>query len=155
MGLNKLELGSGKRPHKGYLTVDIEPYSHADFIGDFRNMSFNNLDEIRSHHLFEHFGRDESMKILNLWNSWLKVGGTLIIETPDFQEICRNFDKDHYWMTRHTYGSQESDWAYHKDGWWQEKFEQVLPLHGFKIISFQKNCSRKILPNILVVAQKT
>lgn len=157
MGL-KLEIGSGKRPHKGYTTIDIEPHSNANYVGDFREMAFWGVEEIRSHHLLEHFSRDESVKVLALWREWLKPGGTLIVETPDFEYICKEFaekPKDvHYWLTRHAYGSQEAGWAFHRDGWYEEKFRQVLPEVGFEIIEVKRNVTRGYLPNILVIAKK-
>lgn len=149
-----LEFGSGKRPHKGYKTIDIESYSGADIIGDFRTMTFEDVEEIRAHHLLEHFSRHEGETVLSLWRSWLKWGGTLIVETPDFEGICQNFSKDKYWMARHAYGSQEAEWAFHKDAYYEDKFRQILPKLGFEIISITKSVSRKILPNITVICKK-
>lgn len=150
----RLDIGSGEKPHKGYKTIDIEEYAHPDYLGDFRLMSFKDVDEIRSHHLLEHFTRDEGIRVLKLWHSWLRTGGQLIVETPDFEYICKDFTVDPYWMTRHAYGSQEAEWAVHKDGWYEAKFRQVLPDVGYGILQIKRNKSRKILPNILVVAIK-
>lgn len=150
----RLEIGSGRMPHKGYETIDVEAYANPTYLGDFRKMNFSEVEEIRSHHLLEHFGRQEGEEVLKLWYSWLKPQGVLIVETPDFEEICRQWDVNHYWMTRHAFGSQEQDWAFHRDGWYEEKFKEVLPRLGFEIVSIQKSKSRKILPNILVVAKK-
>ena len=150
----KLEIGAGKKHHAGYKSIDIESYAKPDYLGDFRTMKFKDVEEIRSHHLLEHFGRIEAEGVLRLWHSWLKPEGTLIVETPDFKGICDNFRKDKYWMTRHAYGSQERDWAFHRDGWYEEKFKEVLPRIGFEIMGIKKSVSRKILPNITVVARK-
>jgi predicted SAM-dependent methyltransferase len=153
-----LELGSGKRPHKGFKTVDIEPSNHPDIVGDFRTMSFKDVDVIRAHHLLEHFSRLEACVVLSQWRDWLKPDGMLIVETPDFEYICKGFAeqdaKGKYWFTRHAYGSQESDWAFHRDGYYQSKFEEMLPRLGFKILSIKRSISRMYLPNITVVAQK-
>jgi len=155
----KIEIGVGKRHHSGYETIDVEAYANPTYLGDFRTMHFENLDEIRSHHLFEHFNRKESLEVLKLWNSWLKLGGTLIIETPDFEGICKSFsettdESKRYWLCRHSSGSQEADWSYHRDGWWEQKFRDTLPKYGFQINSISKSCSRKYLPNITVLATK-
>ena len=154
MTTKKLEIGSGRRPHKGYETIDVEAYAKPDHLGDFRKMVFEDVDEIRSHHLLEHFGREEGLSILKRWHSWLKKGGILIVETPDFQGICNHFHTDKYWMARHAYGSQEQPWAFHKDAWYEDKFKEVLPKLGFEILSITFSKSRKILPNITVVAKK-
>lgn len=163
----RLEIGCGLKPHAGFKTIDVEEYAHPDYLGDFRTMSFKDIEEIRCHHLLEHFGRKEAIDVLKLWYSWLAKGGCLIIETPDFKGICEDFiktwdldisqrkiDKRRYWLSRHAYGSQEQTWAYHKDAWWEEKFKSILPQLGFKILGFRLDKSRAILPNILVVAEK-
>lgn len=154
MSFDKIEIGCGKRPHKGYTTIDVEEYANPDIVGDFRKMTFHNVEVIRAHHLLEHFSRDESLDVLKTWHRWLKEDGTLIVETPDFQGICENFSKDPYWMTRHAFGSQEQDWAFHRDGWYEAKFRQILPEIGFEVVDIQRNVSRKILPNITVTAKK-
>lgn len=160
----KLEIGSGKHPHQGYNTIDIEASNNPNIVGDFRTMDFKDIEEIRSQHLLEHFSREEGIKVLKLWHKWLKIGGTLIIETPDFEEICNKFKTDKYWMARHAYGSQEAEWAYHRDAWYEDKFREILPQIGFEITLIDKRTSkviikspkkeRHILPNILVIAVK-
>lgn len=151
----RLNIGCGNRYRSTYTNIDIEPKYKPDILGDFRTMEFKDIDSILAEHILEHFGRDEAIEVLKLWYSWLKPGGHLHIETPDFGLICRDFAKNKHWMTRHAYGSQESDWAYHKEGWYKEKFRKILPEIGFKIIGFKKpNNKRKILPNIKVLAQK-
>ncbi len=150
----KLEIGSGRRPHRGFLTVDVESYANPDILGDFRRMTFQDVEEIRAHHILEHFGREDGKKVLELWHSWLMPGGILTVETPDFEGICQEFLVDPYWMTRHAFGSQEAEWAYHRDGWYEAKFKQMLPKVGFEIQEIIKAKSRVILPNITVVAKK-
>jgi predicted SAM-dependent methyltransferase len=155
----KLEIGCGVRHHKGYKTIDIEPYANPDYLGDFRTMTFENIDEIRSHHLLEHFDRFEAWDVLKLWASWLKKGGVLLIETPDLEGICEEFLKrkhprNRYWLSRHLYGSQEKEWAFHKDAWWEDKFKAILPKCGFKVTDINKSASRVYLSNLTVRAIK-
>lgn len=150
----KILLGCRAKILKGYKNIDIENHPGVDIVTDFRTLTFHDLDEVRSHHLLEHFSREESFNVIRLWKSWLKVGGHLIIETPDFEGICQNFNKDKYWMARHSEGSQEAEWAFHRSCWWQEKFEKILSELGFEILEIRKSVSRKILPNITVIAKK-
>jgi SAM-dependent methyltransferase len=155
----KIEIGSGRKPHKGYDTIDVESYANPTYLGDFRTMKFENLDEIRNHHLFEHFNRAEAIEVLKLWYSWLRPEGILIIETPDIEGISEMFlshknNRIRDWLIRHLYGSQEADWAYHRDGWYEDKFRGLLPKLGFTILEVRKSKSRQILPNITIVAKK-
>ena len=162
MGL-RLNIGCGQRHRAGYTTIDIKAKYKPDIVGDFRTMEFEDVDLILAEHLLEHFGRDEGIDILKLWYKWLNPGGHLHIETPDFEEICKDFSKNKYWMARHAYGSQDergrdivetAEWAYHRDAWYEEKFRKVLPDIGFKVLGFKRNHTRIILPNIKVLAQK-
>lgn len=154
----KLNIGSGKRPYTGYKTIDIEPDNKPDIVGDFRTMTFEDVEEIRAEHILEHFSREESFEVLMLWKRWLKPGGKMIIETPDVEGICAAFaDADagrRYWLTRHLYGSQEADWAFHRDGWYESKFKGVCTDLGLKLLEVHKGVSRGYLPNIKVVIQK-
>ncbi len=154
MIVEKLEIGCGRKSHKGYKTIDVEAYAKPDYLGDFRTMNFKDVEVIRMHHVLEHFGREEGVKVLELIHSWLKVGGVFICETPDFEGICQDFSIDPYWMTRHAFGSQEQDWAFHKNGWYESKYRDVFPRVGFIVEGIIKSKSRKILPNITVTAIK-
>ena len=155
----RLEIGCGRKPLRGFKHIDIEAYANPDFLGDFRTMSFSDVEEIQSHHLLEHFGREEAIKVLELWKSWLKVGGKLVVTTPDFEGICEEFGKVKdpkrmYWLCRHAYGSQEADWSYHRNGWWEDKLRSTFESTGFSVLSIRKFVSRGYLPNITVEAIK-
>jgi hypothetical protein len=84
-------------------------------------------------------------------------------------------------LLRHIFGSHETDWAYHKDGWGELKFRFILEQFGFehveceKILAYHswlrprrlggvvnrmplekiKDLSGDRLPNILVKARKS
>lgn len=166
----RLNIGSGNSYKKGFTNIDIEERYKPDVVADFRTLKYSGVEMIEARHILEHFSRDEAFIILKKWYYWLKKGGTLLIEVPDFEEICNRFvygrtegsaTGDKNWLVRHAYGSQEADWAFHKDGWWKEKFEKILPEVGFKIILIKSTKSRvrdgnrKIaLPNLTVGAEK-
>jgi len=186
----KLHLGCGRRYLRGYINIDLPPEKQelmkakADVYKDIRNLEYseNSIDEIRNHHLLEHFTRQEAIKLLLQWRGWLKPGGFLVVETPDFEESAKlflNADlKTKFKIARHIFGSHESDWAIHRDFWTKEKFEFVLTKLGFEIVSIKQFNSvlgripktsflikkflpqkiRKIfaddLPNILIKAKK-
>jgi predicted SAM-dependent methyltransferase len=157
--MRKIEIGCGRKPLKGYETIDIEPYSNANHIGDFRQMHFEDVYEIQTHHLFEHFGRNEAPEILRLWNSWLMPKGRIVIEVPDFEGICSRFteetdEKKRYWLCRHAFGSQEADWAYHKTGYYESSLTSLLSTCGFRVLKVFRKDSRVYLPNLIMEAEK-
>jgi len=88
----KLHLGCGGKYLEGYVNIDFPSNEKtiakvkADLYQDIRELEYKDgsIEEIRSHHLFEHFSRVEALKLLLKWQRWLKIEGKLIIETPDF-----------------------------------------------------------------------
>ena len=143
----KLHIGCGEEYLDGYVNIDHPPSEHtvmkvkADIYADIATLDFpeNSIDEVRSHHLFEHFTRPHALRLLFKWRRWLKPGGTLVIETPDFENCARAYVfavtyKRKMELGRHIFGSQEAAWANHLDFWDKEKFRYVLKKAGFKKI---------------------
>ncbi len=141
----KLHLGCGEKYLEGYVNIDFPEGEHTvmkpkvDIKADIRTLSYpeNSVDEIRSHHMFEHFTRAEVLKLLTRWRSWLKSGGVLVIETPDFATSSRFYLnttslKRRAQLARHIIGSQEAGWAIHKDLWDKPKFSFILKKMGFE-----------------------
>lgn len=140
----KLHLGCGEKYLEGYVNIDFPDTEQsviktkADVFSNMHDLSYpeGSVDEIRSHHLFEHFSRAEALKLLTRWRSWLKPDGVLVIETPDFTTSASFFlasasRKRKYQLSRHIFGSEEAGWATHKDFWDKEKFQFVLKELGF------------------------
>ena len=105
----------------------------ADKYEDIRKLvySSNSIDEIRLHHVFEHFPRTIALALLCRWRDWLKPGGLLRIETPDAMASFKamispfiSFDSKQQVM-RNLFGSHEATWAVHWDGWYKEKLEVI------------------------------
>lgn len=158
--LVKLHLGCQNNYLEGYVNVDLPPSEQtvervrADIYQDVRRLSYpdNIVDEIRSHHLLEHFSRQEALLLLARWHRWLKKGGLLVVETPDFQTSVKKFMEaknmeDRFPFGRHIFGSQEASWAQHQDFWYEDKFRYVLSLLGYNDFHFEKfsnNLEQKI-----------
>ena len=88
----KLNVGCGDIILPDYINVDLyNPL--ADVKGDASKLEFDDgvADEIYASHLIEHFDFREGFKVLEEWKRVLKVGGKLVLETPDFLESCRLF----------------------------------------------------------------
>lgn len=140
----KLHLGCGEQYFSGYVNIDYPPSEHAvmdvkaDYLADITKLDFpeNSVDEIRLHHVFEHFNRVTALAMLIKWHRWLKVDGVLHIETPDImgsaQALVSNADwKIKMGAIRHLAGDQSSPWAYHVDHWFAERYTHTLSKFGF------------------------
>ena len=146
----KLHLGCGSYYLDGYINIDLPADQHTvskpktDLIADFRTLKYEpgTVDEVRCHHVFEHFTRAEALKLLLVWRRWLAIGGTLHIETPDFDTACWYYalsgKKARAEISRHVFGSQEAAWANHYDGWGKRKYTDVLTALGFTALQFKK-----------------
>ena len=141
----RLHLGCGKWHFDGYINIDYPPENHnvvtnlgADLYADITDLNFppQTVDEIRLHHVFEHFDRATALGLLIKWHEWLKVGGKLCIETPDLigsaKTLLSNASlKTKMGVVRHLAGDQADKWAFHTDHWFAERFEHTLSQLGF------------------------
>jgi glycosyltransferase involved in cell wall biosynthesis/predicted SAM-dependent methyltransferase len=146
----KLHLGCGETYFPGYLNIDspssqhtVQRTSKADLYADLRQLEYPtaSVQEIRSHHVFEHFDRVTALRLLMDWYGWLKSGGQVVIETPDFRRCAEEFVRsnspaEQHKLIRHLFGSQEASWAVHYDGWHQDKFQSTLTALGFQDLRF-------------------
>lgn len=164
----RLHLGCGQNHFDGYINIDYPPSEHniirvkADIYADIKSLDFpsESVDEIRLHHVFEHFNRGNALALLVRWHEWLKVGGKLHIETPDVlgsaKMLASNVSyKIKQGILRHIFGSHEADWAYHYDGWYEDKFRRILSSLGFEVTCHNSQWQREpYLANVEVFAIK-
>ena len=140
----KLHLGCGEQYFPGYVNIDYPPSEHAvmdvkaDYLADITKLEFpeNSVDEIRLHHVFEHFNRVTALAMLIKWHQWLNVDGLLHIETPDIMGSAEVLISNAPWRIktaaiRHLTGDQADKWAYHVDHWFGEKYIHTLSKLGF------------------------
>lgn len=143
----KLHLGCGERYLEGYINIDyplsnhsVQKTSVADQLIDLFELKYpaGSIDEIRLHHVFEHFSRAHSLAFLATWNRWLIIDGTLRIEVPDFYRTAKKATsmfaskKATYAGLRHLFGSQEAHWALHYVGYSKDILQDALTAFGFK-----------------------
>lgn len=155
----KLHLGCGEHYLKGYLNIDFPSLRHsvqkktvADKFADILKLNFppGSIEEIRLHHVFEHFPRAVACALLTGWHTWLENHGILRIEVPDLEKMFRNYN---CLAQRHIFGSQEASWAYHLCGYTTESIGDFLTRYGFGIKKIKKN-NWKGTANIEVFAVK-
>ena len=142
----KYHLGCGTQYKEGYVNIDNPPSEHsianvkADLYGDLITVPLESCEEIRSHHVFEHFNYMESLALLVKWTRALKIGGLLVIDIPDLevlaQELLASIQRNEvirtFKIVRLMYGSHEADWAYHINGWSLRSLSHVLEKLGFE-----------------------
>ena len=165
----RLHLGCGEQYLDGYINIDYHRSEHAvmdvkaDRYVDIAALEYpdNSVDEIRLHHVFEHFNRVTALALLIRWYKWLKPGGKLVIETPDLIGSAKVLLSDLAWRAktatvRHLAGDQVDTWAYHVDHWFPERFQRTLSCLGFTDIqTTQSNWPHEpYLANVTVVAIK-
>lgn len=146
----KLHLGCQEKYLDGYVNIDLPTEAHTvrkakvDLEADVRTLVYEpeSIEEVRCHHLLEHFSRQESLVLLARWHKWLTMGGLLHVETPDFEESAKKFVKanldEQFLLGRHIFGSHEAPWAIHQDFWSEPKYRYVLRELGFGDFRFEK-----------------
>ena len=141
----RLHLGCGEQHFDGYINIDYPPANHnvmtiqADAYANVLKLNFppNSVDEIRLHHVFEHFNRVTALAMLMKWHVWLKEGGVLRIETPDLVGSAKTLASPtaSYRLkmaaARHLAGDQAASWGYHLDHWFPERYQRTLTRLGF------------------------
>src|SRR6185436_17789490 len=144
----KLHLGCGERYFPGYINLDFPLVEHsvqrksvADQFANLLDLKYapRTIDEVRLHHVFEHFSRPHACARLSGWNSWLKPGGVLHIEVPDFEETAKavlsSFASNQAQAVglRHIFGSQEAHRAYHLEGYTASRLKNYVERFGFEV----------------------
>lgn len=166
----RLHLGCGENYLQGYVNIDFPSSKHTimevhpDVSTDLTLMELpdSSIDEIRLHHVFEHFNRVISTGMLLRWFKWLRTDGLLTIETPDFSGCARTYlsektnDRTKLGILRHLEGDQAESWAYHITQWSEERFRLVLSIIGFEIIDVKRSMWNRepYLSNVTVFAKK-
>lgn len=164
----KLHLGCGQRYLGGYINIDFPPEEHtvrekhpADQFADILSLSYppGSVEEVRLHHVFEHFTRPVAYALLASWNSWLMPGGVLHIEVPDFGRTALSMLnplaplKSRLVAERHIFGSHEAHWAHHLEGYTRWTLRCVIEMFGYRVIGISGN-SWKGTYNIEIKAVK-
>lgn len=165
----KLHLGCGQNYLNGYINIDyplkhhnVQDLSVADKFADLTFIKYKkgSIEEIRLHHVFEHFPRAKALALIASWQTWLKPGGILRIEVPDFEGNARTvlskFTKEDIKMKvlRHIFGSQEATWANHYHGWTISGLSRIIHEFGFTVFATNKNKYNQ-LKNIEIIASKS
>jgi predicted SAM-dependent methyltransferase len=169
----KLNIGCGDLKINGYINVDIRDSVEADIIIDLEKIPYpydsNSIDEILANDIVEHFSHKDVEEIVKEWRRILKNEGTLIIKTPDFENIINILKRDStflrvtaaligkpektwisipHWL----YGAQDYSQNFHKLIFTKIELKKFLEYVGFKVhsITNDKQCET----NMVCIATK-
>lgn len=139
----KYHLGCGSHYLQGYLNVDFPPSEHkvnhnirVDLYSNLLEMKYEPCDEIRCHHVFEHFSYVDAFFLLRQWTLAMNIGGLLWVDVPDVQALAKALGTPGLWekdfrIMRYLYGSHEAKWAYHINGWTPRMLSHVMEAIGY------------------------
>jgi predicted SAM-dependent methyltransferase len=165
----KLHLGCGERYLDGYFNIDFPVSEHtvqrervADLYADILTLRYapGEAEEIRLHHVFEHFARPVACALLASWFSWLRTEGILHIEVPDFDRTARLVTRTLTSLRaksvaeRHLFGSHEAEWADHREGYNAAILRHMVRSFGFVPRKLKRN-SWKGTHNLELVSDKS
>ncbi|MFZ5437835.1 MAG: class I SAM-dependent methyltransferase [Patescibacteria group bacterium] len=166
--MTKLHLGCGEIYFDGYINIDFPSKNHtvqtksvADKYADITKLKFKNdsINEVRLHHVFEHFSRAQAIALLLSWRSWLTKDGIVRVEVPDFNRCAKvvlsPFSKlrQKNVALRHIFGSQEQFWAIHFDGYSKNNLKELFNDCGFDVLKINET-KYKDTCNVEIIAQK-
>jgi predicted SAM-dependent methyltransferase len=134
-----LNLGCGDKKISTYINIDSRKECDPDIVCDIRRLPYNEetVDGILASDVLEHLGWREIGTVLNEWYRVLKLGGQLIIKTPNVDTIVDayqvqkiNFGE----FIRKMYGGQDYPGNYHYVGFNPASLMVSLTLAGFKVL---------------------
>ena len=125
----------GSRDQVKIVRFDLDEKSAPDYRCDIRHLPVpdQTFDVVHSRHVLEHFGRAETMKVLEEWTRILRVGGEFRISVPnltfamkwilDMEEGKRDPHPYPWWQL---YGEQKDERDFHANGFTVKRLEALL-----------------------------
>jgi predicted SAM-dependent methyltransferase len=136
----RIYIGSGYARIPGFQRFDIDPAVQPDVLGDAAKLTEHvgeaAVDEIRAHHILEHFFIAQAFPVLREWWKALKPCGRLEIAVPDCGYAARAYamgNLGHNEFVKILAGGdqQATAWMVHKNFFTVERLERLLFITGF------------------------
>jgi len=139
-----INLGSGQRPFKNWVNVDLNPKWSPDVVAEGANYLYqlesDSVDKITLHHVLEHYGCGEAARLLAQCYRTLKPLGSLFVFVPDMRELAQMWFEgrlDDATYLINVYGAYMQDEAdRHKFGFTRRSLFNELQGHGFRVRMF-------------------
>jgi predicted SAM-dependent methyltransferase len=133
----RLNLGCGHIALDGYLNVDRRALPGVDIVAEVDQLPFeaNQVDEIFSAHLLEHFPQEQLVRqLLPYYHSLIKNGGQFHAVVPDAEAMIHAYSNGGYPyedMREVLYGGQDYDGDFHFNMFTPESLSKMLTEAGF------------------------
>ena len=134
----RLNLGCGHIQLDGYLNVDRRALPGVDIVSEVDGLPFgkNELSEIFSAHLLEHFPEEQLRRgLLPYFFGLLKGDGVLKAVVPDAEAMIREYSNGNYPyedLREVLYGGQDYDGDFHFNMFTPDSMVKLLTEAGFK-----------------------
>ena len=137
--IKRLNIGCGDLIMKDWINIDMyNDKAQIKCNAKYLPFKSNNINEIYSSHLIEHFDFHEAFDVLNEWKRVLHNNGIIVIETVNFLSSCQEFingnEQDRITMYSHFFSEPWIKGQYHKFLYTPNKLKWTLEQVGFKNI---------------------
>jgi len=138
--LLKLHLGCGNNQFNDYVNIDFRKTRATDLVCDIRRLPYpdSSVGLIETYHVIEHLNRHDLPIALKEWHRVLVVGGRLIIECPDFDEVVKEYIQGNEKRIDNIFGLQRFTGDVHQFGYNFKRLKKILEEAGFKHIEENK-----------------
>lgn len=133
----RLNLGCGHIALEGYLNIDRRELPSVDIVAEIDSLPFNEneVDEIFSSHILEHFPQEQlKRELLPYFFKLLKSGGILHAIVPDAKAMIHEYTEGQYHyddMREVIYGAQDYDGDFHFNMFTPASLSNLLQDAGF------------------------
>lgn len=141
----KLNLGCGADIRAGYVNIDMNPWHGPQVVADVRKLGFlpsQQYDEILAQDVLEHLPRNETLRILMLWNRPLRIGGRLVLRVPSVlgvADLIRHPDNQtpdkQEELIQALFGTQAYSGDFHLTSFTELLLRDFLDKAGFRVSS--------------------
>ena len=132
----KYHIGCGSKRLETFTNIDCLKTDAVDIVDDISTLCSvqdKSADLIYACHCLEHFGRNETLDVLKVWGSKLKIGGILRVAVPDFDSVVKIYQKNKNLqeILGLVCGGQRNEYDYHKTIFNFESLSKLLNEAGF------------------------
>lgn len=101
-----------------------------------QHISTGSVIELHATHVAEHFPMAKVRELFRMWFGFLKDGGRLYLEVPNFYWHAEQILADplNRQIVEYAFGGQHNEWDFHYNGFTPEILEEDLQIAGFRDI---------------------